>query len=328
MSRSLSLLVALSLLLAACGGGGDAPDEAKGDGTLTRSTEGYTAMVASYEPVAERPQRFIVGFTAPEGRLVSFGQVDLAFSYLGTRDEPLDPAEPGPSTTGTWIPVPGQDVSAGEREPRVVKPSEGVGVYRAEDVVFDRPGFWEVVATTELGGGKVTMAAPFEVKATPQVPFPGEPAPRTRNPVWGASDVPPKAIDSRAEPGGADPAPELHSTVIADAIAAGRPLVVTVSTPVYCQSRFCGPITDMVQELATEYGDRMAFVHLEVFRDFDEFQLNPFAEEWIRPRDGGELREPWTFLVGPDGTIADRWDNVATEAEVEEAIRRVLGAGA
>jgi hypothetical protein len=34
---------------------------------------------------------------------------------------------------------------------------------------------------------------------------------------------------------------------VADAIAAGRPVMVVGSTPVFCVSRFCGPITDAVQ---------------------------------------------------------------------------------
>jgi len=44
--------------------------------------------------------------------------------------------------------------------------------------------------------------------------------------------------------------------------------MVVVSTPTYCQSRFCGPITDSVSALAQRYGDRMAFVHLEVWKNF------------------------------------------------------------
>ena len=34
--------------------------------------------------------------------------------------------------------------------------------------------------------------------------------------------------------------------------------------------------------------------------------------------DGGN--EPWVFLVGPDGTIQARWDNVLDEAELVEAL--------
>lgn len=68
---------------------------------------------------------------------------------------------------------------------------------------------------------------------------------------------------------------------LADATAAERPVMVVVSTPVFCVSRFCGPITDAVQKLARRYGDRMDFVHLEVWRDFEAQELNEAAAEWI-----------------------------------------------
>lgn len=60
----------------------------------------------------------------------------------------------------------------------------------------------------------------------------------------------------------------------------------------YCVSRFCGPITDTVQELAQEYGDRMDFVHLEVLKDFEANTLNKAAVEWIWPDRQGHPAEP------------------------------------
>jgi hypothetical protein len=87
------------------------------------------------------------------------------------------------------------------------------------------------------------------------------------------------------------------------------------ATPVYCTSRFCGPITDMVAELAHDYADRASFVHIEIWHDFQKKDVNKSAAEWIY-RDG-DLTEPWVFVVGADGRIAARFDNVATRGEVE-----------
>ena len=99
------------------------------------------------------------------------------------------------------------------------------------------------------------------------------------------------------------------TTSIAELLDAERPFVVVVSTPVYCVSQFCGPITDRVAELADQYGDRAGFVHLEVWKDFDANELNDAAKAWIYdPETGGN--EPWVFLVGADGTVQARWDNV------------------
>jgi len=100
--------------------------------------------------------------------------------------------------------------------------------------------------------------------------------------------------------------------------------MVVISTPVYCVSRFCGPITDTVQELAQEHGARMDFVHLEVFRDFEANTLNKAAVEWIWPDRLGEPAKPWVVLVDAGGTVIERWDNVASERSLTEAVRAVV----
>lgn len=315
-----ALGLTLLLLLAACGG----EDGETADSGGSRKAP-FGVAVASYEPVAGRPQRFIVGLTAAEGQLVSSGTVDFAFSYLGTKADPVDSPKPGPKVAATYLPVPGQPEPPADSEPKIGPPSEGVGVYSAPDVTFPDAGFWEVEVVAEIDGEEQRATGAFEVFAEARLPFPGEPAPRTRNHVWGAAGVPAKAIDSRAEEGGDDPAPALHDAVIADVIAAGRPLVVVVATPVYCESRFCGPITDVAAELADDYEGRAEFVHLEVFKDFDNNVVNAAAAEWTMVPGAG-VQEPWTFLVGADGVIAERWDNVATKGEITEALDALLAA--
>jgi len=209
-----------------------------------------------------------------------------------------------------------------------VSGSQARGVYAAS-VGFDRPGFWQVEVTARIGDGAgagdvKSATGAFAVLDRHVVPAPGDLAPRSQNLTMDAPpDVPRAAIDSRAGSDGSQPIPdpELHATTVAAALDAGRPVVVTVSTPVYCTSRFCGPITDMVQELSHVYGDRASFVHIEVFRDFQNTVINRAAAEWIYPDQVGGLNEPWVFVVGADGRVTARFDNVATQAELEPLIQ-------
>ena len=287
-------------------------------------TETFSAQVASYDLSVGRDQRVIAGVLVDGGtKLVGFGSMDFAFAYRGTKDKPLGRPQPGPRASAVFRPIPGQRLAGDTGPARVLEGSEGIGVYAADAVRFDAPGVWELTVTGRVGTNALSVKADFEVLERPAVPLPGEAAPRTENLLPGAEGAPVKAIDSRAEPDGRVPDPALHARTVAAAIATGRPTMVVISTPVYCQSRFCGPITDSVQALADRYGDRMHFVHLEVWRDFEAQTVNKAAAEWIF-RDGNDIHEPWVFVVGGDGTIAQRFDNVVSEAELEGAIEAVL----
>jgi len=182
-----------------------------------------------------------------------------------------------------------------------------------------------VAIEAEVDGQTQHTTAAFEVLARSDLPAVGDQAPRTRQPLAGDPDVDPKAIDSRAGDDRPIPDPELHDITIADAIAASRPVMVVVSTPTFCVSRFCGPITDSVQELALQYGDRMDFVHLEVWHDFEANVLNPAAAEWIAPTPDTDGGEPWVFVIDSAGVIIQRFDNVATDTDLLAAVDALIG---
>ncbi len=71
------------------------------------------AQVASYDVVTGRSGRFIVGLLASDKtKLVAFGTVELAFSYLETKQARLERPEPGRTVTASFLPIPGQRLDA------------------------------------------------------------------------------------------------------------------------------------------------------------------------------------------------------------------------
>lgn len=306
-SRLLVLLLVLSALAGACTSEGD-PDPSP-TGT-TGGTLG--AGMASSDHYVGAPQRVAIGLQAGDGRLVTFGSVDVTFSYLGTAEEPVDP-EAGPRAVAVYLPTPGTADEAGG--PTLNLPSDARGVYQAEDVTFDRAGFWQADLTADVEGLGVQRAGTtFEVLEDPAYPVAGEPAIPTQNLTLDSTDAPPEAIDSRAATEGEIPDPELHEWTIARALREGRPALVVFSTPVYCISQFCGPVTDVVQDLAARYDDRAVFIHVEIWRDNREQVMNKGAADWLLTPEG--FTEPWLFLIGADGTIVDRWVTLWREDDV------------
>lgn len=316
--RASALLVAALLGLAACSDG-DADGEEPDDQSLAAETD-LNVATAGFDLHVGEDRRLLAGVTTQEAALVAFGEVDLA---LGPVDDPSEEVAVTQETRASFLPVPGDEPEGDGSEPTVLVDQGGAGVYEAF-VDLDQPGTWAMRITAELADGTTRRGTTyFEVTEEPQVPAVGEEAPRSRNLTVDdidGEDVRAVMVDSRAQdPGDEVPDPSLHDSTIAESLEEGRPVVALFSTPVYCRSRFCGPITETVAELAEEYDDRADFVHVEVWRDFEDQELNDAAGEWIQTPQGGS--EPWTFLVDEQGTVAARWDNVldaeALRAELE-----------
>ncbi len=312
----LAVVSAALMVLTACGRGGETSSQ-KGRQDASPSEPELVVAVASFDLAVGDDQRFMTGLLTPDRKLIGLGTVQMQFFYLGEKDASGQP-EPVVETTATFLPVPGKEPKSSSDSPAFLDDAQASGVYETT-VDLDRPGFWGVAVRADVGGEPRTGTASFQVLPEHQAPDVGDPAPRSRN-LTLASGAPKAAIDSRAGREGDVPDPHLHDTTVADALQQGRPTVVVVSTPVYCMSRFCGPITDTVAELATTYKDRAAFVHIEVWRDFNAQQLDESAAQWILTPEGGG-GEPWVFLVGADGKIAARWDNVLDRPELEQRLQ-------
>ena len=311
-----ALVVSLAAVLAAsCSKSTPAADVSP-----TSGANAMQAIVASVDLYVNAPQRVLVGLPFANGTLVSYGTVSFAFSYTGTAASSSAP-QPGPSATATYVPTPGTPDGAGSG-PSVTQPSAARGLYEASGVTFDKAGFWEVVVTAEVVGvGTQTARAALSVAEQPSLPAPDQPALKTDNLTMSSKGVPQAAIDSRFATDGKIPDPELHRWTIADAIAQHRPALVVFGTPVYCTSRFCGPVTDLVGSLAAKYADRAVFIHVEIWRDFQKQVINQAAADWLYRN--GDLTEPWVYLIGADGKILDRWSSLMSEQEVGAELQQL-----
>jgi hypothetical protein len=321
-SISATLLTA-AMIMGSCSSNSDpepAATKAVGDGGPNE----LFAETASFETVQGKPQRVTFGLSTVNGRILHGGSVFVSFRPVN--DKAATPSAPG--VPAKYLAVAGPATSS-DPTASIGALSDGVGVYAAT-YTFPAAGFWTAEIRQSKDGKRLAETA-VDVKANNAIPDVGDPAPITQNPVLPAApgsqpSVPINRIDSRSGPDAltelADPA--LHTEVIADLLKAHRPFVVVVSTPAYCQSKFCGPITDLVDERAKTRiisNSDFGFVHLEVFADATVGTVNKWAAEWL-VRDG-DGREPWVFLVDRNGKIAARFDNVMTPEEFDTAIAKI-----
>src|SRR5918994_6848719 len=177
-------------------------------------------------------------------------------------------------------------------------PDAAKSIYTAE-IPFDEPGRYQVVGVARRGGELVaaTPATPgFRVTNPARDPIPavGEPPPRIHTPTEddAAGDI--ASIDTRLPPS------SMHEADFADVLGK-KPVVLLFATPQLCQSRVCGPVTDVALQLKASYGDRVEFIHQEVYAKNDpNAGLRP-------PLEAFHLRtEPWLFVIDAQGKITAR----------------------
>ena len=317
-TRVVTMLAGGTLLLAACGTDGSGTADPAGTSAVTLSI-----FSANFDLAVGEDRRLLLAVFTDRRERVAGGTVEVRLAYLG--EESGGVAELGAARTADFLPIPGLDVPEPEAGPAIVSSDALTGVYRVR-VDLDRAGFWGVSVTADLADvGRVEGRTTFRVLEAPEVIDVGDPAPPTPNVVRADVDAgraEPQSLDSRLrtvdEP---DRAASLHTVRIDDALAAGRPVVIGITTPVYCVSLVCGPLTEYLVDVARRFGDRADFVHIEVYQlESDKRTLSPAAAAWIETAPGMGGNEPWVFLVGGDGTVLARWDNVVDPEELEAAL--------
>lgn len=194
--------------------------------------------------------------------------------------------------------------------------SRGLFTVQAE---FDAPGVWQLEVDATLDGTAASGSVRFQVNPESSSTPVGAAAPASRNKTLG--DV------ARIEELTTDPAPDegLYAMTIAEALEAGKPLVVTFATPAFCKTATCGPQVDVLKDLRARYAEQISFVHIEVFDnpvemggDLTKGRLSPVVDEW------GLKTEPFTFVVDSSGRVAAKFEAFASAEELVEVIEKTL----
>jgi hypothetical protein len=192
------------------------------------------------------------------------------------------------------------------------------------EVEFDGDGEWRIVALVREGesleGSRAPSAVVGELPSANKeslgvggefdVPQPGERAPRVHTPT--EEDVANlSAIDTR------QPHDTMHEDDLTDALGE-EPVVLLFATPALCQSRVCGPVVDVAEQVKSEHGEAASFIHMEIYEDnvFDK-GLRPQVKAYNLPT------EPWLFVIDRGGTIRTAIEGAFGVDELERAVEQV-----
>lgn len=285
------------------------------------SAPGSTAIVPlpAWSQLAKGPERVLVSVIDQQNHLLAASTVAVhlrLFDLAASRETPVAEAD----GTFFWA-------IEGQR-----------GLYRAS-VVFPTAGRYGLEMTARrlappspLPTTLDPLASPrtarmiFDVAERGSVPAVGAPAPASATPTLADAGGDPRKLST--DP---DPDPRFYRVSVADALAAKKPFLLVFATPAFCQSALCGPTLDVVKRVVAGF-PTLTVIHVEpyVLQERDG-QLQPVldAQSRLQPvaavTEWGLLSEPYTFLVGADGTLAGRFEGPIDPVELSDAIGALGG---
>jgi hypothetical protein len=330
---SLAALAALALASAGCGGGSrseDPVDQVPQAGGLQANVRSAQAARASDFPAARgrtlqqvadgigggRLEAALASsvFTVGENR-VAFGVIDDQGQFVYGKTAVYIAPSPGQRARGPYVAP--ADVLLSEppyRSKQAATEKDPFAAIYAAQVPFRRPGSYAVLVATTQGGRLTAAATQVHVvtRAADPIPEVGEQAPRVPTDTLASAKGDVAKIDTRQPPD------DMHKVSFADALG-HKPVALLFATPQLCQSRVCGPVTDLEAQMQAKYGDRMDFIHQEVYVDND-------VRKGVRePLRRFHLRsEPWLFVVNRQGRITARLEGSIGVRAFDAAVRSGL----
>ena len=183
-------------------------------------------------------------------------------------------------------------------------------------IPLPKVGTWTVLSLTQTPSGLVgSEASTIKVAASSTVPDVGDRAPSVHT-ATGTSTSSGSQVDTR------DPkAPTLHQADFAK-VRGTAPVALMFSSPQFCVSRVCGPVTDLMLQLQAAYGNTVTAIQQEAYSKFPNpaVQMKQFG---LVARDGS-FSEPWLFTVRSDGTIAARLEGAFGINAMNDAFQAAL----
>ena len=259
---------------------------------------------------------------APSGEAYSRGRNRFGFGVFTASRQQITDADvalyTAPANGGKALgPFPARAESLGVapryRSQTSARDPDSAKLVYVSDVRFPRQGHWNMVAMFHNSDGYSTALMPtIRVGGFAAIPKVGERPPSVHTAT--AADVNGHLgkIDTRS------PHDDMHKVDFANDLG-HRPLVLLFATPALCQSRVCGPVVDVAEEVEHEPASKgVDFIHQEVYNHNN-------ASDGYRPqlRAFGLKSEPWLFVVGRKGIIRTRIEGAFSAAELEKAVQQV-----
>jgi hypothetical protein len=310
-------LTAATTLLYACGSDespedtGEEPVSAPAAGQFPKAEGTIDDLLAEIGETNEIVASASGAVFEPGDERFGFGLFDVAGPQITDADVAVYAQSPSGKLDG---PYPAR-IESLETEPEFVAQTtaaDDAKVVYVADIPFDEPGQWQLAAVIQGADGPVAtrIALAGDVEDQKGIPSVGDDAPSVHTETLEEVGGNVESIDTRVPPS------SMHDDDLADVLGK-EPVVLLFATPALCQSRVCGPVVDVAEQVKAEYGDEAAFIHQEIWANnvIEPGNERPQVKKYGLPT------EPWLFVIDENGEITTRIEGAFSVDELENALK-------
>ncbi len=182
------------------------------------------------------------------------------------------------------------------------------------DVDFPSNGEWRIAALIKQGDETVATLLPSasvgEFKGVPKV---GEKAPKIHTPTPADVGGDLSKITTRIPP-------DTQNRVDYADVLGKEPIFLLFATPQFCQSRVCGPVVDVAEQVKEQFDGKAAFIHMEIYNDNDPSKgVRPQVRAFHLPS------EPWLFAINRKGVVQAVVEGAFGVERMTKIVEKVTG---
>jgi hypothetical protein len=252
------------------------------------------------------------GSFTPGTRRLAFGLTENSGGFIYAPTAVYFAQNPAAPAKGPFLaPADPMSVAPQYRSKQNSGPGDIKAIYAAQ-IPIPSAGTFDVLSVTRTNKGEIGATGEIAVARSSPIPNVGQrpPAIATDTVATTGGNV---ALLTTRQP------PEQMHAVSLNTVLGKRPIALLFSTPVLCVSRVCGPVTDVAVQLQHEFGNRITFIHEEVY-------VNNQPSKGLRPQlKAFHLQtEPWLFVINRHGIITARIEGAFGTTELRKALAQTL----
>jgi hypothetical protein len=181
------------------------------------------------------------------------------------------------------------------------------------DLTFPSEGEYKPIAVIKGKDGISRIALPMlHVGEFVKIPQPGEKAPSINTPTAESVGGDLAKLSTRVPP-------DTQNKVNYAEVLGKEPILLLFATPKFCQSRVCGPVVDVAQQVQHEFEGKANFIHMEIYNDNDpSMGVRPQVRRFHLPT------EPWLFAINREGVVSATIEGAFGTKLMEQTVKKVI----